>query len=63
MSLLIDGVKDKKFDVRVVERGVQRGTLSAEEVKKFVESLPDDAENGVYATWEDIQKQEAKKKR
>jgi len=63
MSLLIDGVKSKKFDVRVIERGLQRGTLNAEEVQKHLASLPDDSESGELATWDDIIKQEVKKKR
>ena len=63
MSLLNDAVKDKKFDVRVVERGVQRGTLTAEELQKHLASLPDDSEAAATATWEDILKQDVKKKR
>lgn len=45
MTLLHDAVKEKKFDVRMVERNVARGVVTAEEAEKALASLPDDAEN------------------
>lgn len=48
MTLLSESVESKKFDVRVAQRSVERGKLKAEELQKFVETLPDDSANAEY---------------
>ncbi len=48
MALLHEAVEEKKLDVRVVERNITRGAVSAEEAKKAVSQLPDDAENAIW---------------
>ena len=58
MPLLHDSVNEKKFDVRMVERNVQRSLVQSEEVEKFIKSLPDDAANAVAVSEADLEKQE-----
>ncbi|MBL7716862.1 MAG: hypothetical protein JNL01_15455 [Bdellovibrionales bacterium] len=48
MTLLSESVEQKKFDVRVAQRSVERGKLKAEELEKFVASLPDDSANADF---------------
>ena len=57
MSLLHDGILEKKYDVRVIEKNLTRGVVSDQEVKKFVEQLPDDSENAVYINLDEIENQ------
>jgi hypothetical protein len=57
MSLLHDGILEKKYDVRVIEKNLTRGVVSDQEVKKFVEQLPDDSENAVYINLDEIETQ------
>jgi hypothetical protein len=45
MTLLHEAVDAKKLDVRLVERNINRGVISAEDVEKLVKKLPDDADN------------------
>ena len=54
MTLLHEGVEAKKFDTRVLERNVARGVITDAEVKKAVQSLPDDAEAGEYVSIESL---------
>jgi hypothetical protein len=51
MALLHEAVEEKKLDVRVVERNITRGSVSAEEAKKAQSQLPDDSEN---ASWVNV---------
>jgi len=50
MTLLSDATEAKKFDTRVVERNVARGTTKSEELERFSKDLPDDAENAEYVS-------------
>ena len=43
MTLLHDAIEAKKFDTRVLECNLTRGVITDAEVKKAVQSLPDDA--------------------
>ncbi len=52
MALLHEAFESKKFDVRVVERNVQRGLVSAEDAAKALAALPDDSENAEYVNVE-----------
>ncbi len=45
MTLLLDATEAKKFDSRVVERNIQRGSAKVEDYEKFVKELPDDSAN------------------
>ncbi len=45
MTLLFDATEAKKFDSRVIERNVQRGTTKSEDYEKFLKELPDESEN------------------
>jgi len=58
MSLLHDAIATKKFDTRMIERNLQRGQVSAEEVEKAVKALPDDSENVHQVTSDDLAFQE-----
>lgn len=59
MSLLSDAVEFKKFDVRVVERNVQRGVMRAEDVQKNTKDLPDDLSNAEWISIEKIAEQQS----
>jgi hypothetical protein len=52
MTLLHDAVDAKKLDVRMIERSIARGTLTASDVEKSQKQLPDDAENAEYTSIE-----------
>ena len=54
MSLLHQSVEEKKFDVRVVERNVERNAISAKDWDKTVKELPDDAANADYVSLESL---------
>ena len=45
MALLSEKMKEKFFDVRMIQRGMSKGTHTQAEVDKFLKNLPDDAEN------------------
>lgn len=45
MTLLFDATEAKRFDSRVIERNVQRGTTKSEDYEKFLKDLPDESEN------------------
>lgn len=36
---------DKTMDKRIIERMIQTGTITAEEIQKYLEDLPDMSEN------------------
>jgi hypothetical protein len=54
MILLNNATESKKFDTRVIERNLQRGRITPEEIQKSVDSLPDDAENADYIEIESL---------
>ena len=54
MALLHEAVDLKKLDVRLVERNVARGVISAADVDKATAALPDDADNAEYVSIESI---------
>jgi hypothetical protein len=58
MPLLHDSVNQKKFDVRMVERNIQRGMLSQDELDKQLKSLPDDSDSAATVSDADLEKQE-----
>lgn len=58
MSLLHESVESKKFDVRVVERNVARGVISAADLDQVLKELPDDAENADWVSIEAIKNDE-----
>jgi hypothetical protein len=54
MTLLHEAVDSKRFDVRVIERNVERGLLSPKEVEKSIKDLADDSENAEYVSIESL---------
>ena len=49
---------DKKFDTRMVERNIQRGSLTQAELDKVLKDLPDEAANVNVVTVEALDFQE-----
>ncbi len=60
MSLLIDGIREKKFDVRMLEKNLVRNVVSDKEAKAVIESLPDDADNAVFISLDEVAEQKNK---
>lgn len=56
MSLLSQASEEKKFDVRLTERHVRRGTVAPEEIRKSVDRLPDDQKEVAWTVWTEIEK-------
>jgi hypothetical protein len=54
MTLLHEAVDQKKFDVRVAERNIQRGLLRPEDLERSLKDLPDDAANADYISIESL---------
>jgi len=54
MALLHEAVDFKKLDVRLVERNIARGAVSAEDHHKSVSELPDDSENAEWINIESL---------
>ena len=52
--LLHKAVESKKFDVRVVDRNIERGLVRAEDADKVTKSLPDDAANAEWVRVDDL---------
>ena len=50
MALLHEAVDKKKMDVRLIERNVARGVISAADVDQNTKNLPDDADNAEYVS-------------
>lgn len=48
MALLSQCLKDKDFDVRMVQRALTKGLILAEEVEKHSKKLTDDGENADF---------------
>lgn len=42
---LYKALKDLKFDKRLIEKNLTQGTITPEDVKKYLESLPDCSKN------------------
>jgi hypothetical protein len=59
MTLLHEAVNAKKFDVRVVERNVQRGFIRAEDADKAAKDLPDDGDNAEWVNIETLAQDES----
>ena len=57
MSLLHDAIQEKKFDTRMLEKNLVRNVISDKEVKTAIEKLPDDGENALYITLDELEEQ------
>ena len=57
MSLLHESIQNKKFDTRMVEKNLNRGSVTDKEVKSFVETLPDDTENAAFTSLDELEAQ------
>lgn len=45
MGLLSQYIKEKEFDIRMLERGLSKGTVLREDVEKNQKKLADDVDN------------------
>jgi hypothetical protein len=54
MALLEDGIKDKEFDVRMIQRGLNKGLLLQDEVDKNQKKIADDSDNADYINTETL---------
>lgn len=54
MSLLHDSIQEKKFDVRMLDKNLVRNVVADKEVKAHLEQLPDDSENALYISIEEL---------
>lgn len=63
MTLLNDAIQDKKFDVRMMDKNMSRGEVTADDVQKAVKSLPDDAANAEFISVETLMAQALEQKR
>ena len=52
MVLLHDSLEAKKFDIRMLERNIARGTLTRDQAKDYSKSLPDDANDAEWVSIE-----------
>lgn len=53
-TLLKDGIEEKKFDTRMIDKNIFRNVVTEKEVKQIVDALPDDAENAAYISLDEI---------
>jgi hypothetical protein len=56
MSLLKDAITDKIFDVRMVEKNINRGFTSDSDHQKLMKNLPDDTDAAEFVDIEAIAK-------
>lgn len=54
MALLSDGLIGKEFDVRMVQRGLSKGLILADDVEKHLKKLTDDADNADYLNLDEV---------
>ena len=57
MSLLHESILDKKFDTRMIERNLNRGQATDKELKAHIEAMPDDSENSIFISLEELEAQ------
>ncbi|MBI2712630.1 MAG: hypothetical protein HYX41_07250 [Bdellovibrio sp.] len=55
MALLNESVDFKKLDVRLVERNINRGVISQDDLDKALKKLPDDGENAMWVSVESLE--------
>ena len=49
---LKESISDKKFDVRLRDKRIEDGRISKEEVKEYLESLPDEGPKAQFNVYE-----------
>ena len=54
MALLNEAVDAKKLDVRLVERNINRGVISQDDLEKSLKKLSDDSENAEWISIETL---------
>lgn len=54
MTLLKDAVEAKKFDIRMIERNLARGVITAQDAQATSDVLPDDGENAEWISIETL---------
>ena len=58
MALLDEAIAAKKYDLRMVGQKLDRGVLEAKDVESQNKALPDDADNAIYISLEELAAQE-----
>lgn len=48
MALLSKAIEDKTFDVRMIQRGLNKGLMTRDEVEKNTKKIADDSSNADY---------------
>lgn len=51
-QLLSEAIKEKEFDIRMINRNVVRGSLARQDVEKNEKKLPDDSANADFVSLE-----------
>ncbi|MBI3535462.1 MAG: hypothetical protein HY072_08285 [Deltaproteobacteria bacterium] len=54
MTLLHKSIKEKKYDIRILEKNLERGAVALEDIEKELKHLPDDAANAEWVSPEKI---------
>lgn len=58
MTLLYNSIDNKKFDTRIIERNLERGSITPKEAEKQAKDLPDDSDNASWVSTEDLARAE-----
>lgn len=54
MALLSEAIKEKEFDVRMVQRGLNKGLLLQDDVQKHLKKLSDENANADYVNVDEL---------
>ncbi len=57
MVLLDDAVEKKKWDVRTLEKNIERGLMTQDELEKELKKLPDDSANVEFVDLEKLEQE------
>lgn len=52
MALLSQALKDKEVDIRMIQRGLNKGFVSLDEVEKMTKRLQDETESAEFTNLE-----------
>lgn len=58
--LLHEAELEKKWDVRLKDRALAKGSMTLEDWEKHSKQLPDESEQGVPVTWETLSLQDSR---
>ena len=54
MALLSQAIREKEFDLRIMERSLSKGTVTTDVHDKHTETLVDDADYAIYTSVEEL---------